>query len=66
MICPKCGNEVLQQNASILYGIKDGQIDILAEGEFVIAFCCGVAILAEKQNEHSLIETQPQSIILPT
>lgn len=65
MKCPKCGSEIQQQHAQVLYGLKDNQVEVLAEGEFIIAICCGVAILTEKSKEQSAIETQPQSIILP-
>lgn len=65
MKCPKCSNEVQQHQASVLYGLKGDQVEVLAAGEFIIAFCCGVAILTEKPKEQPLIETPPQSIILP-
>lgn len=66
MICPKCGNEVQQHPTSVLYGLRDGQVEVLAAGEFYIAFCCGIAVMTEKPKEQSVIETQPQSIIIPS
>lgn len=65
MKCPKCGNEVQQHPASVLYGLRGDQVEVLAEGEFVIAFCCGVAIMTEKPAEQSVIITQPQELIIP-
>jgi len=65
MKCPKCGNEVQQHPTSVLYGLRDDQVEVLAAGDFIIAFCCGVAIMTEKPKEQSMIETPPQSIILP-
>lgn len=65
MKCPGCGNEVQQHDTYVLYGMRGDKIEILASGEFSIAFCCGVAIMTEKPKEQAVIETQPQSIILP-
>lgn len=66
MKCPKCGNEVQQHNTSVLYGLRKDQVEVLATGDFIIAFCCGVAIMTEKPTEQPQIITQPQGIILPT
>lgn len=65
MKCPKCDNEVQQHPTSVLYGLREGQVEVLAAGEFILAFCCGVAIMTEKPKEQAVIETQPQSILLP-
>lgn len=65
MKCPKCGSEVQQHEASVLYGISGETVEVLASGEFVIAFCCGIAVMAEKPKEQPKIITPPQQIILP-
>ena len=66
MKCPKCQTEVTPQDVNTIFGIKDGVVDILAEGPMQVAFCCGTAILYEKEEkEESAIITPPQGIILP-
>lgn len=66
MNCPKCGAEVTKQDISVIYGVREGVAEILAEGDLTLAFCCGTAILADKPKTEK-IEVPPQpSIILPT
>ena len=66
MKCPKCGNEVQQHEASVLYGIKDERIEILASGNFILAFCCGVAIMTERHEDKAPIVTPNQGLLIPT
>lgn len=63
MMCPNCGNEVQQHNTYVLYGLRGDQMEILAEGDFTISFCCGVAVMTEKSKEQPQIITQPQELI---
>jgi len=62
--CPKCGNIVEPKDVTTVYGIRNNQIEILAEGDLRISFCCGVAILADKPKESPLIETPPEKEII--
>jgi hypothetical protein len=59
--CPKCGKPLEPKDVSVVYGIRNNQIEILAEGDLRIDFCCGVAILADKP---PLIETPPEKNII--
>lgn len=62
--CPKCGNTVEPKDVSTVFGIRNNQIEILAEGDLRIVFCCGVAILSDKPKEEPLIETPPEKEII--
>jgi len=64
MKCPKCGTELVPKDVNTIFGIREGVVDILAEGEMQVAFCCGTAVLFEKQKQPAII-TPPQEIILP-
>ena len=66
--CPKCAKVVEQQEITALYGFKkEHGAALLAEGNLLIAFCCGVAIMTERdeEKEESKLYVPPSSIILP-
>lgn len=68
MKCPKCQEEVIEQNIEALYGFKEEiGAALLVEGNLKLAFHCGIAIMTEikGQVEDTTIITPSQGIILP-
>lgn len=63
MKCPKCQSDLVPHDVNTIFGIHEGQVDILAEGSMQVAFCCGTAVLYEKQK--AAILTPKKEIILP-
>lgn len=63
MQCPKCKTELVPKSVHTIFGIHDGQVDILAQGDMQVAFCCGTAVLFEKPKPE--IITPSQEIIIP-
>jgi len=69
MKCPKCNSELTPYNVSTIFGVQGDNVDVLAQGDMQVAFCCGVAVLYERPEEpkeESRIITPPQEIILPS
>lgn len=63
MQCPKCKSELTPQDVHTIFGVREGEVDILAQGEMQVAFCCGTAVLYEKPKQ--VLITPPTEIILP-
>lgn len=68
MKCPKCEVELYKIDIDTLEGFREGKIEMLATGEMRVYACAGCkrAILADRPTEQAVVETQPQSIIIPT
>ena len=50
MLCPKCSTEIVENNITTIFGIRGGEVGILAEGDLRVSFCptCKIAVLSDR------------------